>query len=389
MFTIAGGTVQMMRNVIAGAWLDRLDDARGSDRQALPTCRAQTPRPATAARALDRYDDAVRHLLGWGRDAPAASAKRRSARTPASALAHAGAAICLFLEERFAPARAAAERARRPRRARRHGSVSHVEAVALLVGGRPAKEAERQMVEHLDAWPRDLVVLQRLYFVWFWQGRFPEILQTEDPSPAGLRGDDSFVLGLHAFALEQVGPLPGGRSGGGNRDRTESSGRLGGPRPRPRPLRDGGVRRGGRPPAPRHPSLSAPQLVPQPPRLAPRPDAPRVAATRRAPSGCRARHSSGLRRPSRATSTTPSRSSDKRTSWGCRSGGRWSPFAAIARERLDRQGLLFHAAHLGMALAGAGDWATAETSDGRWLRQRAPKDASRTRGRRADPARGR
>ena len=32
------------------------------------------------------------------------------------------------------------------------------------------------MMEHLDAWPRDVVVLQRLYFVWFWQGRFPEIL---------------------------------------------------------------------------------------------------------------------------------------------------------------------------------------------------------------------
>jgi hypothetical protein len=52
---------------------------------------------------------------------------------------------------------------------------------------------------------------------------------------------------------------------------------------------------------------------------------------------------------------------------------RWRPFAAIARERLDRQGLLFHAAHLAMALAGAGDWATAEIQSG-MLRQRATKD---------------
>ena len=25
--------------------------------------------------------------------------------------------------------------------------------------------------------PRDLMVLQRLYFIWFWQGRFPEMLE--------------------------------------------------------------------------------------------------------------------------------------------------------------------------------------------------------------------
>ena len=56
-------------------------------------------------------------------------------------------------------------------------------------------------------------------------------------------------------------------------------------------------------------------------------------------------------------------------------GARWGPFAAIARERLDRQGLLFHAAHLGMALAGAGDWTTAETQL-EMLRRRAAKDST-------------
>jgi len=56
-------------------------------------------------------------------------------------------------------------------------------------------------------------------------------------------------------------------------------------------------------------------------------------------------------------------------------GARWGPFAAIARERLDRQGLLFHAAHLAMALAGAGDWTTAETQL-EMLRRRAAKNAT-------------
>ena len=54
-------------------------------------------------------------------------------------------------------------------------------------------------------------------------------------------------------------------------------------------------------------------------------------------------------------------------------GDRWAPFVEIARQRLDRQGLLFHAAHLAMALAGGGDWATAERQLG-MLRERAPKD---------------
>ena len=52
---------------------------------------------------------------------------------------------------------------------------------------------------------------------------------------------------------------------------------------------------------------------------------------------------------------------------------RWQPFVEIARQRLDRQGLLFHAAHLAMALAGGGDWATAERQLA-MLRERAPKD---------------
>jgi hypothetical protein len=52
---------------------------------------------------------------------------------------------------------------------------------------------------------------------------------------------------------------------------------------------------------------------------------------------------------------------------------RWAPFAAIARERLNRQALLFHAAHLAMALAAGGDWPTGDRQL-QLLRERAPKD---------------
>src|SRR3989338_7112572 len=74
---------------------------------------------------------------------------------------------------------------------------------ALLVGGNPA-DAERAMREHLAAHPRDLVILQRLYFVWFWQGRFPEMLEFTTAATRHYAGE-AFLPGPHAFALEQAG----------------------------------------------------------------------------------------------------------------------------------------------------------------------------------------
>src|SRR5437867_4237403 len=58
---------------------------------------------------------------------------------------------------------------------------------------------------------------------------------------------------------------------------------------------------------------------------------------------------------------------------------RWRPFAAIAAERFDRPALLFHAAHLAMALAAGGDWATADRHLG-VLRERAGRDRTRLTG---------
>jgi tetratricopeptide (TPR) repeat protein len=325
---------------------------------------------ATVA-ALSRYDDGVRDLLGWGRGA-LDTFREAASLDPGLALAHAGAAICLFLEERFAPAREAAETARAAVATQTARERSHVEAVALLVGGRSA-QAERLMTEHVHAWPRDVVVLQRLYFVWFWQGRFPEILQlTSRVLPA--YGDDSFVLGLHAFGLEQA-------------DRCREA-VVAAETALSRNPQDAwavhalahalyemahfeeGV---GRLPPAIHPCqhlnwfrnhlvwhLALMHLS--------RGDYARAvgisrAAFERAPSAI-----AGDLHDSIALLW-------RQDLLGLPVGARWGPFAAIARERLDRQGLLFHAAHLAMALAGAGDWATTETQM-EMLRQRAPKDAS-------------
>jgi tetratricopeptide (TPR) repeat protein len=329
------------------------------------------PASTAAETALSRYDDGVRELLGWGRGALDAF-REAAALDSGLALAHAGAAVCLFLEERFAPAREAAEAARSAAATQTARERSHVEAVALLVGGRPV-QAERQMLEHLDAWPRDVVVLQRLYFVWFWQGRFPEMLQlTSRLLPA--YGDDSFVLGLHAFVLEQADRC---------REAVRAAETAMARNPRDAwaihalahalyelAAFDEGV---GRLPPAIHPCqhlnwfrnhlvwhLALMHLS--------RGDYARAVSISRAAF-------------ERAPSAIAGDLHDSITLlWrqdllGLPVGARWMPFAAIARERVDRQGLLFHAAHLAMALAGAGDWATAETQID-VLRRRAPKDVT-------------
>jgi hypothetical protein len=63
------------------------------------------------------------------------------------------------------------------------------------------------------------MVLQRLYYVYFWLGRFPEMLALTESLRAHYPGS-SFVLGLHAFALEEadrmaVGFLAQSPTGGG------------------------------------------------------------------------------------------------------------------------------------------------------------------------------
>jgi tetratricopeptide (TPR) repeat protein len=327
------------------------------------------PATTATATALSRYDDGVRDLLGWGRSALDAF-RDAAALDPGLALAHAGAAVCLFLEERFAPARESADAARAAASTQSARERSHVDAVALLVGGRPL-QAERQMLEHLDAWPRDVVVLQRLYFIWFWQGRFPEILQlTTRLLPA--YGEDSFVGGLHAFALEQADRCQEAVRAAEtaiarNREDAWAIHALAHALYEMAAF-DEGV---GRLPPAIHPCqrlnwfrnhlvwhLALMHLS--------RGDYARAvgmsrAAFERAPSAI-----AGDLHDSIALLW-------RQDLVGLPVGARWRPFAAIARERLDRQGLLFHAAHLGMALAGAGDWATAE-SQLEMLRQRAPKD---------------
>src|SRR5262249_61539604 len=91
---------------------------------------------------------------------------------------------CLVLEERFAEAQEAGRAARVAAGSQTDRERRHVEGLALLMEGK-GNDAASAMRAHLADYPRDLLVFQRVYFVWFWQGKFPEMLALRD------------ALGLH------------------------------------------------------------------------------------------------------------------------------------------------------------------------------------------------
>jgi tetratricopeptide (TPR) repeat protein len=323
----------------------------------------------SSGRALEHYDRGIRGLLGW--EACALDEFTEATREdPGLALAHAGAGVCLFLEERFAEARSAVETARKTATGASARERSHVEAMAQLVVGKPP-DAERAMKEHLAAFPRDLAVLQRLYFIWFWQGRFPEMLDFTAAIAPQYAGAPLFG-GLHAFALEQA-------------NRCDEAVRMAeaaiATDPRDawavhalahalyeQAVFDTGITR--LPPAThRCTGLNwfHNHLVWH------------LALMHFAKGDFERASSIGRAAFERAPSSIPGDLHDAISLlWRLMLVGedvreRWRPFVEIARSRLDKQGLLFHAAHLAMALSAGGDWPTAERQLG-MLRERAPKD---------------
>ncbi len=319
--------------------------------------------------ALTAYDRAIHGFLGW--DARALDGfQAAAAEDPGLALGHVAAGLALFLEERFDEARAATARAQAAVAGQSARERSHVEALALLVAGKAAA-AERAMREHLDAYPRDLLILQRLYFVWFWQGRFPEMLDLTTRLTRHYAGE-SFVLGLHAFALEQA-------------DRCDDAVRVAQAALRANPRDAWAVH------ALAHAIYEMAAFDTG------------LATLPAAIHPCRhlgwfrnhllwhltlmhlsrGDYERALRLSRTVFERAPSAiAGDLHDSisllWRLELAGRdvrerWAPIAAIARERVNRLGLLFHVVHVAMALAGARDWAAAERQTA-LLRERAPKD---------------
>jgi tetratricopeptide (TPR) repeat protein len=319
--------------------------------------------------ALALYDRAVHALLSWHADALPLF-RAAAERDPSLALAHTGAAICLFLEERFPETKAASDAARAAAAGQTERERSHVAAITAWTSGQ-VPEAERLMREHLSAWPRDAMVLQRLYYVLFWLGRFPDMLEVTE-SIRGHYAGSSFVLGMHAFALEEA-------------DRCAEAIRVAEQALALEPNDAWAVH------ALAHALYESADfdagVTRLPPAIRPcrglnwfRNHLLWHLALIHFARGDYARAGGMARRVfERAPSSIAGDLHDSISLlWrlelaGRPVGERWKPFTAIARERLHRMGLLFHVAHMGMALTAGGDWQTAATQLDA-VRSRAAKD---------------
>jgi tetratricopeptide (TPR) repeat protein len=336
----------------------------------MPNDRYGLPVTTVAPQALEAYDAGVEAALGWR--ANALDLFREATRLdPSLAVAHAGAAACLFLEERFGEARAAGEAAQAaatPAVSARERSYVH--AVTLWTAGK-VPEAEDAMRAHLAEYPRDLAIIQRLYFVFFWRGKFEAMLEATGELVRH-HPESSYMLGMHAFALEEAGRCP-------------EAIRLAEEALARQPQDAWSIH------ALAHALYESAAFDTGVARL---PGAIEPChglnwfqnhlwwhlVLMHLSRGEYARVSDLSRRLfEQAPSSIAGDLHDSISLlWrlelkGHPPGDRWQPFTAIARERIGRTGLLFHVAHVAMALAGGGDWASVDKQLA-LLRERAPKD---------------
>jgi tetratricopeptide (TPR) repeat protein len=158
------------------------------------------PMSTSSRAAADAYDRGIRALLGFG-DGTASCFREALDADPDFALARAGLAVSLYLNEQLSLGRAEMEHALIAAHDLPPREKGHVGALALWVTGR-GHEAVPLIKEILAEHPLDFMLVQRLYFIYFWQGRSAEMLAlTRSLLPAA--PEDSYVLGLHAFSLEE------------------------------------------------------------------------------------------------------------------------------------------------------------------------------------------
>ena len=159
------------------------------------------PVSAASREAVEAYDRGVRALLAFSAD-PIGPFEEAIALDPDFALARAALAVALYLDEKIPEGRAAMARAAVAAPALPERERRHVEALGLWVGGR-GNEAIDVIRDILAAHPRDVVLIQRLYFIYFWQGRSADMLALTSSVRPAFGADDAYALGLHAFSLEE------------------------------------------------------------------------------------------------------------------------------------------------------------------------------------------
>lgn len=159
------------------------------------------PVSTESVEALGAYDRGVRGMLGFGADTIDRFNEALD-HDPDFALARAALGVSLYLAEKVPEGRRAMEAASAVAPALPERERRHVEALGLWMSGR-ANDAIGLMKEIIAAHPRDVVLLQRLYFVYFWQGRSADMLDLTNTVGPAFGDDDGYALGLHAFSLEE------------------------------------------------------------------------------------------------------------------------------------------------------------------------------------------
>jgi tetratricopeptide (TPR) repeat protein len=153
--------------------------------------------------ALHWYNQGLLGLLGFRSDTPDCFEKAL-ALDPTFTMAHCHLGVHYFLEESaemVARARHCFAQARTGSEALTDREREVVAALDLWGNGQ-VREAISQMQTAISARPREIILLQRLYFIYFVQGASDKL---RDLPAAVLRhyDNDSYILGMYSFGLEE------------------------------------------------------------------------------------------------------------------------------------------------------------------------------------------
>lgn len=167
------------------------------------------PVTTSSREALHWYNQGLRGLLGFRKDTPECLQKA-IALDPTFNLAHSALGVHYFLEESddmVAKARACFETARVQTAGLTERERDVLETLDLWAHGR-VREAIERMQAAIQARPHEALLIQRLYFVYFVQGAAEKF---RDLIASVLRHyeDDSFILGMYSFGLEETGDFTG------------------------------------------------------------------------------------------------------------------------------------------------------------------------------------
>ncbi len=167
------------------------------------------PVTTSAHEALPWFNRGIHGLLGFRKDTPDCFHKAL-AHDATFNMAHCYLGVHYLLEESedmVAKARTCFERAREHTTTLTDRERDVIETLDLWANGR-VRDAIGRMQAAIQARPREAILLQRLYFVYFVQGaaeKFRDLIAAVLPH----YDDDPYMLGMYSFGLEETGDFAG------------------------------------------------------------------------------------------------------------------------------------------------------------------------------------